>query len=106
MSKGRSSMRAWISSTCTPARAASPRAPPPPTPGRQHLGLDVHPHAGFHIRSETDSQRSRPAANVDQPFGALQALPPRHLAKKAGVIRLAVSGVIGNGRIETAHEEF
>src|SRR5277367_6169586 len=70
---------------------------------RQHLGLHVDAHARFHIRRESDSQRSWPASNVDQTFGASYPFSTRNLPKKAGRIRLAISGVEGNGGIEAAH---
>jgi hypothetical protein len=76
---------------------------------RQHLGLYVYADAGFYIGGEADSERSRSAADVDQPrtagatLGTLEALASRDLAKKAGRVGLAVSGIKRNGRIEAAH---
>ena len=45
-------------------RVPPPRAQPPASPVSTST-----PDARFHIRSESDSQRSWPAANIDQPFG-------------------------------------
>jgi glycosyltransferase involved in cell wall biosynthesis len=85
------------------------------SPGRfharrlQHFGLHVDAHAGSHKRREANGQRSRPAADVDQTGitgdcpGGLESLAARDFSKEAGRVGLAISRVVGSGRIKTSH---
>jgi glycosyltransferase involved in cell wall biosynthesis len=85
------------------------------SPGRfharrlQHFGLHVDAYAGSHKGRKANGQRSGPAADVDQtgitgdcPW-AFKSLAARDFSKEAGRVGLAISRVVGSGRIKASH---
>jgi glycosyltransferase involved in cell wall biosynthesis len=70
---------------------------------REHFGLHVNSHAGAHKGGKANGQRSRAAPDIDQPFIAIQTLAARDFSKEAGRVGLAISRIVGSGRIKASH---
>lgn len=71
--------------------------------GRKHLGLHIDAHARSHEGREADGQRARPAPDINEALAVLKTLAPRHLVKEATRVWLAISRVVGSGRIKASH---